>query len=68
MTSFSRRLGIVIVGVAFAAHLVSAQRAAPETVLDADAARLVVKLVDATGTVVYEEPIAKPLTPPAAPR
>lgn len=29
-------------------------------VLEADATRLVVKLVDATGRVVYEEPITKP--------
>ena len=31
-------------------------------VLDADANRLVIKLVDDTGKVVYEEPITKPLT------
>jgi hypothetical protein len=31
-------------------------------VLEADANRLVIKLVDGTGTVVYEEPIAKPTT------
>jgi tartrate-resistant acid phosphatase type 5 len=37
-------------------------------VLEADAAHLVVKLVDATGKVVYEEPITKPLTAPSAPR
>jgi len=31
-------------------------------VLDADATRLVIKLVDDTGKVVYEDPIIKPLT------
>jgi tartrate-resistant acid phosphatase type 5 len=37
-------------------------------VLEADATRLVVKLVDATGKVVYEEPISKTLTTPSASR
>jgi hypothetical protein len=37
-------------------------------VLEADATRLVVKLVDATGKVVYEEPITKGLTAPSAQR
>ena len=37
-------------------------------VLEADATRLVVKLVDATGKVVYEEPITKTLTTPSASR
>ena len=31
-------------------------------VLEADAQRLVIKLVDGTGKVVYDEVIAKPLT------
>jgi hypothetical protein len=37
-------------------------------VLEADATRLVVKLVDVTGKVVYEEPITKALTAPSAQR
>jgi hypothetical protein len=37
-------------------------------VLEADATRLVVKLVDATGKVVYEEAITKTLTTPSASR
>ena len=37
-------------------------------VLEADTNRLVVKLVDGTGKVVYEEPITKTLTTPSASR
>jgi tartrate-resistant acid phosphatase type 5 len=37
-------------------------------VLEADTNRLVVKLVDGTGKVVYEEPITKTLTAPSASR
>ena len=37
-------------------------------VLEADATRLIVKLVDLTGKVVYEEPILKSMTAPSASR
>jgi hypothetical protein len=37
-------------------------------VLEADANRLVVKLVDGSGKVVYEDPISKTLTAPSASR
>jgi hypothetical protein len=37
-------------------------------VLEADSTRLVVKLVDATGKVAYEEPITKQLTAPSSSR